>query len=260
MNKIFNKILFLTLFGNFLISYAQDITESPTSTVKGATQIELATTYESFREAGTKNVGYTVGSLLLLYGISDNTEIRLGTDLQQEFQLINKIRVDDIVSGYTPLMLGIGTDVISEKGTWPQVTLIGDIFFPKTGGNDFKQDNLGFLLKTGFFHNLGKNQNAQLNYNIGAEFGNDDLAYLYTMAYLQNVGSIGGAYFELTGDFPKDEGANHFWNAGFYFLLNPNLQLDTIIGTGINADQDIYFTARLQIYIPNNKTKIINQS
>lgn len=250
------KIRLLLLFaGNFVICGAQDVTESPTSTVKGAIQIELASTYETFKEDNTKNVGYTVGSLLALYGLSDNVEIRLGTDLQQEFQKISKKRVQDINSGYTPLMLGVGADVIAENGIWPKVTLIGDVFFPRTGGNDYKQDNLGVSLKTGFFHNLGKNQNAQLNYNLGADFGNDDLAYVYAITYLQNIGSVGGAYLELNGILPNGFSPDHFASVAFYWTPTASIQFDTIVGRGINADQDFYVTGRLQIYIPNNKIK-----
>jgi len=258
MIEKFESILLTTVFVNFLVCYGQDITESPTSTLKGATQIELATTYESFKKGNIKNIGYTVGSLLALYGISDNTEIRFGTDLRQEYQLINKTRGDDIVSGYTPFMLGVGADVIAEKGIWPQVTLIGDVFFPRTGGNDFKQDNLGFSLRTGFFHNLGKNQNAQLNYNLGADFGNDDLTYVYAITYLQNIGTIGGAYFEVNGSLPDGSSPDHYASVAFYWIPIPSIQFDTIVGRGINANQDFYITGRLQIYIPKNKIKTID--
>jgi hypothetical protein len=56
--------------------------------------------------------------------------------------------------------LGIGADIIAEKGIWPQVTLIGDVFIPTPGGSDFRQDNLGVSLKKGYHLTLGKNQNG----------------------------------------------------------------------------------------------------
>lgn len=248
-------LFWLVLFLVSGICIAQDVTESPTSTVKGAAQIEIASSYEFFKDGEEKNIGHTIGSFLVLYGLSDNVEIRLGMDFQQEGVRINKSWPNGVVSGYTPLQIGVGADVIAEKGIWPQVTLIGDLFIPSTGGNDFKQDNFGFGLKAGFFHNLGKNQNAQLNYNIGADFGNDDLAYIYAITYLQNIGSIGGAYIELNGNLPDGFSPSHFISAAFYWTPTPNIQFDTIIGRGINADQDFYITGRLQIYIPNNKTK-----
>lgn len=248
----------MAVFINLFICHGQDVTESPTSTVKGAAQIEIASTYETFKDMNTANVSYTLGSLLVLYGISDNTEIRIGMDHQQEFQRVNKNKPNGIISGYTPLMLGIGADVIQEKGAWPQITLIGDIFLPATGGTDFKQDKLGVAMKAGFFHNLGPNQNAQLNYNLGADFGNDDLTYIYAITYLQNLGSIGGAYLEFNGNLPEGFSPNHYVSVAFYWTPTPNIQFDTIIGRGIRTDQDFYLTGRLQIYIPNNKTKTTN--
>lgn len=195
-------MLWLVLFLVSGICLAQDITESPTSTVKGAAQIEIASSYESFKEGNEKSVGYTMGSLLFLYGVSDNVEIRLGMNFQQDGIRINKQKPNNVMSGYTPLQIGVGADLIKEKGFLPKISFIGDVFIPSTGGTNFKQDNLGVALKAGFFHNLGKNKNAQLNYNVGVDLGNDDLAYIYAITYLQNIGSIGGAYLELNGNLP----------------------------------------------------------
>lgn len=247
----------LFLIGGFCL--AQDITESPTSTVKGSAQIEIASSYEFFKEGEEKNIEHTVGSLLGLYGVSDNIEIRLGMDFQEEGARTNGRWLNGVVSGYTPLQIGVGADLIAEKGIWPQVTFIGDFFIPTTGGTDFKQDNLGVGLKAGFYHNLAKNQNAQLNYNLGADFGNDDLTYVYAITYLQNLGSIGGAYLELNGNLPDGFSPSHFISAAFYWTPSANIQFDTIIGRSINANQDFYITGRLQIYMPNNKTKTTKQ-
>lgn len=233
------------------ICLAQDITESPTSTVKGAAQIEIASSYEVFKMGNEKSIGYTVGSLLLLYGLSDAVELRLGVDLQQDGVRLNRKRPESVQSGYSPIQLGIGADLIEENGILPKISFIGDIFLPSTGGTDFKQDRLGFGLKAGFFHNLGRNQNAQFNYNLGADFGNDDLAYVYAITYLQNIGTIGGAYLELNGNIPNGFSPDHYISAAFYWTPNTTIQFDTIVGRGINADQDFYITGRFQIYIPN---------
>ena len=192
---------------------------------------------------------------MALYGISDNVEIRLGMDFQQDGVRINRQKPNSVESGYTPLQIGVGADLIEEKGIWPKVSFIGDVFLPATGGNDFRQDKLGFGLKAGFYHNLGKNQNAQLNYNLGADFGNDDLAYIYAITYLQYIGCIGGAYLEFNGSLPDGFSPNHYISAAFYWTPNATIQFDTIIGRGINADQDFYLTGRLQFYLPNSKRK-----
>lgn len=249
------KNIFLLLM-TCTFSFAQDVVESPTSTLKGATQIEIASSYETFKEGNDKSIAYTVGSLLFLYGVSDAVEIRLGMDFQQDGVRMNGRKPNSVVSGYTPLQIGVGADLIEEKGWLPKISFIGDVFLPSTGGTDFRQDNVGFGLKAGFFHNLGPNQNAQLNYNLGADFGNNDLAYFYGITYLQNIGSIGGAYLELNGNLPAGFSPNHFISAAFYWTPSANIQFDTIVGRGINADQDFYITGRLQIYIPNTNTTI----
>lgn len=243
----------LVLVSGFCL--AQDVTESPTSTLKGAAQIEIASSYETFKVGNAQNYSYTAASVLGLYGITDDVELRVGLDFIQDGVRINRQKPNSVLSGYTPLQIGLGADIISEKGMWPKITLIGDAFIPATGGTDFRVDNLGIALKVGFFHNLGPNQKAQLNYNIGADFGNDDLAYIYALTFLQNIGSIGGAYLELNGNFPNGFSPNHYVSAAFYWTPTANIQFDTIVGRGINANQDFYLTGRLQVYIPKNKKK-----
>lgn len=237
------------------ICLAQDVVESPTSTTAGAAQIELASSYEYFKEGNQNSTSYTAGSLLFLYGLSDEVEIRLGLDFQQNGVRINGRKPERVDSGYTPIQIGIGADLLKEKGIWPKVSFIGDVFLPATGGTDFKQDKLGFALKAGFYHTLGALKKSQLNYNLGTDFGNDDLSYVYGITYLRNIGSLGGAYLELQGNIPNGLSPNHFVSAAFYWTPTPNIQFDTIVGRGINADQDFYLTGRLQIYISNNKKK-----
>jgi hypothetical protein len=146
--------LVLFLIGGMCL--AQDVTESPTSTIQGSAQIEIASSYEFFNEGEDKNIGYTVGSLLALYGVSDNMEVRFGMDFQQEGSRSDRSWANGVISGYTPLQIGVGADLIEENGVFPKISFIGDVFFPATGGTDFKQNHLGFGLKAGFFHNLGK--------------------------------------------------------------------------------------------------------
>ena len=85
------------------------------------------------------------------------------------------------------------------------------------------------------------------------------MAYNYAITYLQNIGSIGGAYVELNGNLPGRFSPSHYISAAFYWTPTSNIQFDTIIGRGINADQDFYITGRLQIYIPNDKEKTKDQ-
>jgi len=257
--KLYASDTFLLWRVLFLVSgicLAQDVIESPTSTVKGTAQIEIASSYETFKEGNKKNTQYTAGSLLLLYGLTNAVELRLGIDFQQNGVRVNGRKPNSVERGYTPLQIGIGADLIEEKGIRPKISFIGDVFLPSTGGNDFKEKKLGFALKAGFYHNLWHQKNAQLNYNLGIDFGNANTAYVYGITYLQNIGKIGGAYLELNGNIPNGLSPNHYISTAFYWTPSKSIQFDTILGRGINADQDFYLTGRLQIYISNIKKAI----
>jgi hypothetical protein len=241
-----SAILLLLSFSTVYVN-AQDATESPTSTVKGSFQIELASGNESRHAGAVKNNLNTLISNQILYGISDDLELRLGLDFYEEVILINGVRQDGRLSGFSPLLLGLGFDILPEKGILPQITLIGDVFLPFTAGTDFKPMKTGIEFRTVFNHTLG--QKASLLYNLGVRFGDDaaPYIYLYTVAYYLNLTDNFGFYTELFGDFHKGGQADHFGVFGLFYQIHRNIQLETIIGTGIENEQDIYLNGRITI-------------
>ncbi len=247
--------LFL-LFGLCHMGMGQDATESHTNTVKGSMQIEVASGYEAFTNERVRTKAYALGSLMIFYGLSNTLEVRLGVEHQEESIRTDNVRGDGVLSGYAPLLVGLGLDVTKEKGVLPKLGFVIDVAMPNTGGNDFKTNRAEVVLNSIFYHTLSKK--ANLTYNIGALFGEVD-SYFYSMAYYKNVTEVFGFYAELNGNFPKDFSAEHYWNLGLFYMISPKVQIEGIVGTGIATDQDIYLKGRITIVIPdfkkNNKRK-----
>lgn len=239
---------------SWFVCFGQDATESPTSTTKGTVQIEIATLYETFKEGNTTNAAQKLGSFLILYGLADNFEIRLGMDHEQEFVRILREREKGSLHGFSPLAVGFGWDLLPEKGFWPQFSLVTDISIPNTGGEEFKTSELETVFKFVFNHTLGNKTN--LLYNFGVALGAEE-SYLYSMAYYTNFTKNFGVYAEVSGDFPKATSGNHFWDAGLFYQVTPHIQLEGIIGTGIATDQDIYLNGRVTITFPTYKQQSI---
>lgn len=227
--------------------FGQDATESPTSTTKGTVQIEIATLYETFKNGYTTNAAQKLGSFLLLYGLADNFELRLGMDHQQEFVRILRERDKGSLHGFSPLAFGFGWDFLAEKGIAPQMSLVTDFSIPNTGGEEFKTNKLETVIKVVFKNNLSIK--TSLLYNFGVAFGAEE-SYLYSLAYYTNFTNNFGVYAELNGDFPKATGGNHFWDIGLFYQITPNIQLEGIVGTGLATDQDIYLNGRVTITFP----------
>ncbi|MDZ7776043.1 MAG: hypothetical protein U5L09_10845 [Bacteroidales bacterium] len=86
-NKIYTLLLFLvTLFrsprtggDSPIITDRPDMTESASSVSKGLLQLELGGSWQRHTNAKITTTSLTHSNLLLRYGISINTELRLGT-------------------------------------------------------------------------------------------------------------------------------------------------------------------------------------
>jgi hypothetical protein len=261
MKLIAKHWIFMTvIFGSGLVGHTQDAAESPTSTVKRSVQVEFATSHESYLQGELKNDLNTLFSGVFLYGISDHLELRAGIDFQEEILRIDGVKQPDRLSGFSPLLMGLGYDFLTEKGFRPQMTAIADVFLPFTSGSDFGPIDTSLALRSVFNHTLGADSN--LIYNFGIILGADDEGniYLYTLTYYTNITNNFGFYTELFGDFHKGASANHFCDLGLFYQIHPRIQLETIIGTGLRAKQDIYFNGRITITIPQKlKTKQIKK-
>ena len=99
------------------------------------------------------------------------------------------------------------------------------------------------------------NNKSSLSYNIGAAWGDDspEAAYVYTIAYGYSINEKLGAYAELYGDMPENNKSNHYWDAGFTYLISDNLQLDATVGTSITEGQDLLLSAGASFRLPTKK-------
>ena len=74
---------------------------------------------------------------------------------------------------------------------------------------------------------------------------------VYTIAYGYSISDKVGTFLEIYGDLPENSHFNHFWDAGFTYLIDNNFQLDISGGTGISQNiQDIYISAGISFRIP----------
>lgn len=221
-----------------LITDRPDATESPTVVPIGSLQVETGAFTTSFEENNVEERVLGYNTTLLRYGILDNLELRVGWDLQEVQTDINNQEVDNL-SGFSPLLFGAKVAIAQENGWKPEIALIGHLFLPFTASRDFKPEFTSADFRFAFNHTLS--EKSGIAYNIGGQYGGDspELAYIYTIAYGYAITDKLGVYAELYGDFPEDNGANHFWDAGLTYALAPLVQLDTTVGTSITSGQDL---------------------
>ena len=238
-----------------LVTDRPDATESSSVVGKGTIQIETGGLYETFEENAVKSENYVYNTTLVRYGILDNLELRLGWDFTEGIAKVNGNKLDNVTSGFSPLLLGVKLSIAEEKGAMPEIAIIGHIFPLFSASEDYRPETTGIDFRFSMSHTLS--ENSSIGYNLGGQWGSDspEAAAIYTVAYGHSISDTFGFFAELYGDLPEDSSANHFWDAGFTYLVSNDLQLDTYFGTSITKGQDLLLGLGLSYRIPKNEMK-----
>lgn len=235
-----------------LVTDRPDATESPNLVRKGFLQIETGGFYtdngdDNFR---TKEITYNI--TLLRYGLLENFELRIGLDYRSTEFESNGRQIGENLNFTSPLLIGAKIGIAEENGWMPKMAILGHLSMPFTAGSDYKPENTGMDFRFAFDHTLS--DRSGIAYNLGARLDadNPELAYIYSISYGYDLTNKIGVYAELYGDFPEDSSANHFWDAGFTYLANDDLQFDLTFGSGITDGQNLLLSAGLSYRIRKN--------
>ncbi|MCH9659720.1 MAG: transporter [Bacteroidetes bacterium] len=266
MNSTINRYTLVFILLTTIISFAQDapleqeslITDRPDATEASSTvgagviQIETGAFYTSFEENENKIETYGYNTTLVRYGLLDKLELRLGWNFEEIRFSFDGEENPNVLSGFSPLLAGAKIDIAEENGWMPEIAIIGHLFLPLSASSDYRPETTGADFRFSLSHTLS--EKSSIGYNIGAQWGDDssEVAYIYTLAYGYSITDQFGFYAELYGDMPEDNKANHLWDAGLTYLINPNFQLDATVGSSITKGQDLLLSAGLSYRIPNN--------
>jgi len=228
-----------------------DQTEASNLVPRGFLQIETGAFYESLEVNGFKSKATTYNTTLLRYGLLDNLELRVGFDFTEVRGELGGVKLNNRLSGFSPLLLGVKIGIAEENGAFPEIAFIGHVNVPGFASTDFKTKSTGTDFRFSLAHTLS--EKSSLGYNIGMAWDGDitTAIYLYTLAYGYSFTDKIGGYAELYGNLYEDSNFDHLWNVGLTYLLNDNIQLDISGGTGITQNvQDLFLSAGVSVRIP----------
>lgn len=168
-----------------------------------------------------------LNNLMVRYGITNSTEIRLLSDAGKEYE--NK--------GLQPVTLSLKQKIIRQKNIIPAISFVGYLSYGQFASKDFRNKEWPFQLKLAFENELS--DNLSLGYNVGTsnQFKNLDLTLNLGYAPTAKISTF-VEYFSFLSKI-SDE---HNLDAGILYLITPLFQADIAVGHSIFASDSRFFT------------------
>lgn len=225
-----------------LVTDRPDFTEASSTVGRRVAQLEFGYTYTFDNNGTDQTIGHSYPETLLRYGIlAEWLEFRAAWNYGNEE--INGLGV----SGSDDLYLGLKVGLTPQEGLLPEMAIIPQATVP-TGHDAFSADEVlpgvnwiyGWEIND-FLSTAGSTQfNRALDETTSEAY--TEWAQSWTVAYAL-ADRFGGytewfALIPTSADTAKPE---HYFNGGFTYLINNDVQWDIRAGVGLNDAADDYF-------------------
>ena len=228
-----------------LVTDRPDFTEASVTVGQGVTQIEFGYTYTSNSDAGLQTRSQSFGEPLLRLGLfADWLEFRLALFPVGEQTTV--AGVSNRTGGTEDLYTGFKIALTPQEEFLPEMALVPQMNLP-TGSRAFSsrhvEPGLNWIYSWALDENISMAGSTQGNRRID-DTGHSyfELAQSWTVAYslTEDLGAY-TEWFALVPSGAANEQTQHFFNGGFTWLFNNDVQFDIRAGVGLNNAADDYF-------------------
>lgn len=218
-----------------LVTDRPDQTESSVVVPHKSLQIETGFVMENDNDFIDQK-SYAYNTTLLRYGLLEKLELRLGLEYLGDKMDFNNSDSTYSISGLSPLYTGFKIMIAEEDGWKPEMAFLGGLVLPFTANQDFKPEYTAANMRFSFAHTLS--EKLSLGYNLGVEWDGESAipAYFYSLALGLGLTDNLGMFLESYGLVSDEGDQEHLFDAGFTYLIMPNLQLDISGGIGLNSE------------------------
>ena len=219
-----------------IISDRPGIGDGVSTLPKNRFQLETGLEYARFQTGSDYVINQnTLPIALLRYGLGDKVELRL----IQSYYFIDmpKLNGDYSSSGFSNTSIGSKFKLTENANNGIQTSVLLELLVP-TGSKEVASNK--FLLSLRYIHSWDFSEQWNLTSNLGAYWAEEQaigLTYSFAVGYAIN--NRWGVFFEPFGDLYQLEDFNISIDGGITCLLNPKMQVDASLGTGLN--RDFYF-------------------
>lgn len=228
-------IVSISFFNSF---YSQNIsTDRPSNTDNSSTlnrnllQLETGVLKSNLFQTNPKEINYTIPTVLLRYGLSENIEIRVLEEFGFSKFVPDTFGIVQQTKGINSFEVGTKLQIFKKKTSPFEFSLLTQFVIPKLTNQNVSLINTSKLLGS-YKIKTNLNLGFSIGYNNNFSIKNEGLL-AYSLLLGNNIGSKTAIFFELYGN---GSSSNFFQNtdAGIAYLIKENIQIDFFIGTGIN--------------------------
>ncbi len=229
-----------------LITDRPDFTEAATTVGLGVAQLEMGYTY-SFDQTSTNSVeNHSYGEPLLRIGMfAEWFELRVGWNYANE--ITTTAGVQNIVSGSEDMYLGAKIALTPQECLLPEMALIPQMTVPTASTSNFGSGTvlpgINWIYGWELNDRISTAGSSQINRALDEMTGNPylEFAQSWTVAFALTE-CIGGytEWFAFVPDGADTNQTEHYFNGGFTFLLNNDIQFDIRAGVGLSDASDDY--------------------
>jgi len=228
-------ILFFTqlLMSQDIVTDRPDQTESSSTVGNKTFQIEMGAMYLTASDNDFES--FMGPQMLLRYGITNGIELRFAT----QFESSNFDLGDDELNfnGINDLQIGAKFQLLKKDNMNTEIAFLSHLVVP-VSENDLASGKLGIINKLAISHVISNTINV--GYNIGYDYLESTNFLTYSLAVGIGISEVVGLYVEPFGAWGESNIFESNFDVGFTFLLNPNFQLDTSYGLGLNNNMNYY--------------------
>jgi Putative MetA-pathway of phenol degradation len=229
-----------------LVTDRPDFTEATSTVGRGVAQVEFGYTYLYNRNRGVSVRSQSLGEPLLRYGVFANwLEFRAALFPVAE-RVVEAGRRSN-TAGTEDLYLGFKVGLTPKDGILPEMSLIPQMTVP-TGSPHFTDDEvlpgLNWCYGWEITDKFSTGGSTQFNRRVDETTGRAYLEYAqsWTTGYkFTDKLSMYAEWFAFIPHSADTAQAKHFFNFGFAYLINNDIQWDVRYGRGLNRAAEDYF-------------------
>ncbi|MDB0011431.1 transporter [Crocinitomicaceae bacterium] len=199
----------------------------------GKKVLQMQTGYDIGGNIANNNYQYANINTNIRFGILERFEINSAWAYQDEKTLANKL------SGLTLSTIGTRLHLLNPTKNLPSIGLQFSAKLPFRTG-DYTAKHIDFTSLLSITKNFGKKSSVLLNLVHNQSNNSNTNYWNYVINYGYNISDKWGVFIENYTNFTKNHFDN-YWDTGFSYLVNNNLQLDVYGGTSLNKTYSDFF-------------------